>query len=180
MPRGGRKTGSENRKTVEREKAKKIAALCAEIWKNAPPIDFKAQLDSLDMMAGVMRHFYFRAMNFLRCSFDQYGLASRIISPSSGKSSARFNAERSSGSGKAARRSVSLAVCLVKPSRSNSSLKEVKRLDFFFPRPGPAARGIFASILPSFHRALIHSSRYGRRSSICFPSPASLIACSKA
>jgi hypothetical protein len=62
MPRGGRKTGSRNRKTVEREKAKKIAALRAEISKNAPPIDFKAQLDSLDMMEGVMRHFYFRAM----------------------------------------------------------------------------------------------------------------------
>jgi hypothetical protein len=41
---------------------KKIAALRAEVWKNAPPIDFKAQLDSLDMMEGVMRHFYFRAM----------------------------------------------------------------------------------------------------------------------
>jgi hypothetical protein len=62
MPRGGRKTGSKNRKTAEREKAKKIAALRAEISKNAPPIDFKAQLDSLDMMEGVMRHFYFRAM----------------------------------------------------------------------------------------------------------------------
>jgi hypothetical protein len=62
MPRGGRKTGSKNRKTVEREKAKKIAALRAEISKNAPPIDFNAQLDSLDMMEGVMRHFYFRAM----------------------------------------------------------------------------------------------------------------------
>jgi hypothetical protein len=62
MPRGGRKTGSENRKTVEREKAKKIAALRAEISKNAPPIDFKAPLDSLEIMEGVMRHFYFRAM----------------------------------------------------------------------------------------------------------------------
>ena len=62
MPRGGRKTGSKNRKTVEREKAKKIAALRAEIWKNAPPIDFKAPLDSLEIMEGVMRHFYFRAM----------------------------------------------------------------------------------------------------------------------
>ena len=62
MPRGGRKTGSKNRKTVEREKAKKIAALRAEIWKNAPPIDFKAPLDSLEIMEGVMRHFYFRAL----------------------------------------------------------------------------------------------------------------------
>ena len=41
---------------------KGLAALHAEISKNAPPIDFKAQLDSLDMMEGVMRHFYFRAM----------------------------------------------------------------------------------------------------------------------
>jgi hypothetical protein len=31
MPRGGRKIGSKNRKTAEREKAKKIAALRAEI-----------------------------------------------------------------------------------------------------------------------------------------------------
>ena len=62
MPRGGRKTGSKNRKTVEREKAKKIAALRADIWKNAPPIDFKAPLDSLEIMEGVMRHFYLRAL----------------------------------------------------------------------------------------------------------------------
>jgi hypothetical protein len=62
MPRGGRKTGSKNCKTIEREKAKKIAALRAEISKNAPPIDFKAPLDSLEIMEGVMRHFYFRAM----------------------------------------------------------------------------------------------------------------------
>jgi hypothetical protein len=62
MPRGGRKTGSKNRQTVEREKAKKIATLGAEVWENAPPIDFKAPLDSLEIMEGVMRHFYFRAM----------------------------------------------------------------------------------------------------------------------
>ena len=62
MPRGGRKTGSKNRKTIEREKAKKIAALRAEISKNAPPIDFKAPLDSLEIMEGVMRHFYLRAL----------------------------------------------------------------------------------------------------------------------
>jgi hypothetical protein len=62
MPRGGRKTGSKNRRTVEREKANKIAALRAEIWKNAPPIDFKAPLDSLEIMEGVMRHFYLRAL----------------------------------------------------------------------------------------------------------------------
>ena len=61
-PRGGRKIGSKNRQTVEREKAKKIADLRAEIWKNAPPIDFKAPLDSLEIMEGVMRHFYQRAL----------------------------------------------------------------------------------------------------------------------
>ena len=70
MPRGGRKTGSKNRKTVEREKAKKIAALRAEIWKNAPPIDFKAPLDSLEVMEGVMRHFYLRAMTEQRMGDD--------------------------------------------------------------------------------------------------------------
>ena len=62
MPRGGRKTGSKNRQTIEREKAKKVAALRAEIRKNAPPIDFKAPLDSLEIMEGVMRHFYVRAL----------------------------------------------------------------------------------------------------------------------
>jgi hypothetical protein len=62
MPRGGRKTGSKNRKTVEREKANKIDAFRAEITKNAPPIDFKASLDSLEIMEGVMRHFYLRAL----------------------------------------------------------------------------------------------------------------------
>jgi hypothetical protein len=30
--------------------------------KNAPPIDFKAPLDSLEIMEGVMRHFYQRAL----------------------------------------------------------------------------------------------------------------------
>jgi hypothetical protein len=53
---------AQNKITVEREKAKKIAALRAEIWKNAPPIDFKARLDSLEIMEGVMRHFYLRAL----------------------------------------------------------------------------------------------------------------------
>jgi hypothetical protein len=57
-----RKTGSKNRQTVEREKAKKIAAPRAEIWKNAPPIDFKAPLDSLEIMEGIMRHFHQRAL----------------------------------------------------------------------------------------------------------------------
>jgi hypothetical protein len=70
MPRGGRKIGSKNRKTAEREKAKKIAALRAEIWKNAPPIDFKAPLDSLEMMEGVMRHFYLRALTKQRMGDD--------------------------------------------------------------------------------------------------------------
>jgi hypothetical protein len=54
----------------EREKAKKIAALRAEIWKNAPPIDFKALLDSLEVMEGVMRHFYLRAMTEQRMGDD--------------------------------------------------------------------------------------------------------------
>jgi hypothetical protein len=46
----------------KREKAKKIAALRAEISKNAPPIDFKAPLDSLEIMEGIMRHFHQRAL----------------------------------------------------------------------------------------------------------------------
>jgi hypothetical protein len=51
-----------SRITLERERLKKIAAVRAELAKNAPPIDFAASFDSLDMMEGVMRHFYFRAM----------------------------------------------------------------------------------------------------------------------
>jgi len=53
-----------------RQKAKKIATLRAEIWKNAPPIDFTAPLDSLEIMEGVMRHFYLRAMTEQRMGDD--------------------------------------------------------------------------------------------------------------
>jgi hypothetical protein len=54
--------GSKNRKTLEREKVKKITAARAELAKNAPPIDFAASFDSLDIMEKVMRHFYLRAL----------------------------------------------------------------------------------------------------------------------
>ena len=47
--------------TLERERLKKIAAARAELAKNAPPIDFAASFDSLDIMERVMRHFYLRA-----------------------------------------------------------------------------------------------------------------------
>jgi hypothetical protein len=50
MPRGGRVRGSKNRKTLEREKVKKLTAARAELAKNAPPIDFAASFDSLDRM----------------------------------------------------------------------------------------------------------------------------------
>ena len=46
---------------LERERVKKIAAARAELAKNAPPIDFAASFDSLDIMEQVMRHFYPRA-----------------------------------------------------------------------------------------------------------------------
>jgi hypothetical protein len=46
---------------LERERVKKIAAARAELAKNAPPIDFAASFDSLDIMEQVMRHFYLRA-----------------------------------------------------------------------------------------------------------------------
>ena len=62
MPRGGRVRGSKNRKTLEREKVKKLSAARAELAKNAPPIDFAASFDSLDIMEKVMRHFYLRAL----------------------------------------------------------------------------------------------------------------------
>ena len=47
MPRA---RGSKNRRTIERETAKKIAAARAELVKNAPPLDFSMPLDSLDIM----------------------------------------------------------------------------------------------------------------------------------
>jgi hypothetical protein len=58
MPRA---KGSKNRKTLERETAKRVAAGHAELVKNAPPLDFSMPLDSLDVMEQAMRHFYFRA-----------------------------------------------------------------------------------------------------------------------
>jgi hypothetical protein len=58
MPRA---RGSKNRRTLERETAKKVAAARAELLKNVPPLDFSMPLDSLDVMEHAMRHFYFRA-----------------------------------------------------------------------------------------------------------------------
>jgi hypothetical protein len=58
MPRA---KGSKNRRTLERETAKKIAAARAELVKNGPPLDFSMPLDSLDVMEQAVRHFYFRA-----------------------------------------------------------------------------------------------------------------------
>jgi hypothetical protein len=58
----GRLKGSKNAKTKAREKARRIEAALAEYGKQAPPIDYKATFDSLEMMEGVMRHFYIRAM----------------------------------------------------------------------------------------------------------------------
>ena len=39
-----------------------MAAALSEYAKNAPPIDFSASFDSLDIMEQVMRHFYQRAL----------------------------------------------------------------------------------------------------------------------
>jgi hypothetical protein len=61
MPRG-RPEGAKNHKTLEREKAKRVAAARAELAKNSPPIDYIASFDSLDVMEKVMRHFYLRAL----------------------------------------------------------------------------------------------------------------------
>jgi len=58
MPRA---KGSKNRRTLERETAKRVAAAHAELVKSAPPLDFSMPLDSLDVMEQAMRHFYFRA-----------------------------------------------------------------------------------------------------------------------
>src|SRR5690242_14249633 len=61
MPRG-RPKGAKNRKTSARERAEKIAAARAELAKHAPPIDFTAVYDSLDIMERVMRRFYLRGL----------------------------------------------------------------------------------------------------------------------
>ena len=61
MP-AGRPKGAKSRKTLEREKAKKVAAARAELAKSASPIGFAASFDSLDIMEKVMRHFYLRAL----------------------------------------------------------------------------------------------------------------------
>jgi hypothetical protein len=45
-----------------RERAEKLASVRAELAKNAPPIDYAAAYDSLDIMEKVMRHFYLRAL----------------------------------------------------------------------------------------------------------------------
>jgi hypothetical protein len=59
MPRA---RGSKNRKTLDREKADRIAAARAELAKNAPAIDYAASYDSLDVMEKDMRHFCLRAL----------------------------------------------------------------------------------------------------------------------
>jgi hypothetical protein len=61
MP-AGRPKGAKSRKTLERERAARIAAARAELAKNSPPIDYAASFDSLDVMEKIMRHFYLRAV----------------------------------------------------------------------------------------------------------------------
>ena len=61
MP-SGRIKGSKNRKTRAREKAERLAAARNELAKSAPPIDYAAALDSLDVMEKIMRHFHLRAL----------------------------------------------------------------------------------------------------------------------
>jgi hypothetical protein len=58
----GRIKGSKTRKTLEWERAKKLASVRAELAKNAPPIDYAAAYDSLDIMEKVMRRFYLRGL----------------------------------------------------------------------------------------------------------------------
>jgi hypothetical protein len=47
---------------VQRERVHKLIAARTELAKNAPPVDFTASFDSLDIMEKVMRHFYLRAL----------------------------------------------------------------------------------------------------------------------
>ena len=49
-------------KTLEHERAARIATARAELAKNSPPIDYTGKFDSLDIMERVMRHFYLRAL----------------------------------------------------------------------------------------------------------------------
>jgi hypothetical protein len=49
-------------KCLERERAKKLGSVRAELAKNAPPIDYAASYDSLDIMEKVMRRFYLRGL----------------------------------------------------------------------------------------------------------------------
>jgi hypothetical protein len=44
------------------ERAKKLVSVRAGLAKNAPPIDFAASFDSLDIMEKVMRRFYLRGL----------------------------------------------------------------------------------------------------------------------
>jgi hypothetical protein len=64
--------GRSSRKRPPRSLRRAPAATQAELAKNAPPIDYAASFDSLDLMERVMRHFYLRALieeaNFHRCT----------------------------------------------------------------------------------------------------------------
>jgi hypothetical protein len=62
MKKRAQRVRGKGRKTLARERAARIKRALGEYAKNAPAIDFKASLDSLDLMEGVMRHFYFRAL----------------------------------------------------------------------------------------------------------------------
>jgi hypothetical protein len=60
-----------------------VAGARAELAKNAPPIDYAASFDSLDIMEKVMRHFYLRAL-----------LSTSLVSMQTSHSSIRCTARR--------------------------------------------------------------------------------------
>jgi hypothetical protein len=60
--RRGRPKGAKSQKTKALERAEKIAVARAELAKHAPPIDFTATFDSLDVLEKIVRHFYLRGL----------------------------------------------------------------------------------------------------------------------
>jgi hypothetical protein len=69
---------------MDRERAKKLASVRAELAKNAPPIDYAAFYDSLDIMEKVMRRFYLRGL--IEEKMEPKPIGRRPMRPSSRRS----------------------------------------------------------------------------------------------
>jgi len=91
---------------------------------------------------------------------DQFAIVQQ-----SGFAPCLFKGAAISSSGIAPMRWARIAAVLSRSSSVRSLRKDVKPVNTFFPRPGPASRTTCASALPSFHRAAILVSLIGRMSS---------------